>query len=120
MPGPDLVSLYQQSGPALLGVLNVIAVVAWYDMRQKTAESQQTADDAVTTATEAKQRSIQNGEETNRHEIILDELAGDVEALEKSRDRNDQRIARIRERQAAEWGVDHETSTTESERRQDD
>lgn len=104
--GLDLLRLYSQSGPALTGVVIVVAVLAWKDCRRLFKEVKEDASDASATAEEAKAQAETAMRETNRHELLLDEVATDVEELADVTAQNDKRIARIRERQAARWGAD--------------
>lgn len=107
MPGGlDLASLYGQSGPALLGVLNVLVVVVWVDFRSKISDAKAKAADAVSEASQAKE-AAQDARETNgRQEILIDQVANDLDELDEAVQRNDQRIDQIRQRQAASQGDD--------------
>jgi len=107
MPGGlDLASLYDQSGPALLGVLNLLVIVVWFDFRSKIQDAKDKAKAAVEEASQAKE-AAQGARETNgRQEILLDQVANDVDDLDEAVQRNDQRIQRVKQRQAASQGDD--------------
>lgn len=104
--GLDLAALYDQSGPALLGVLNLLVIVVWFDFRSKISEAKDKAAAAVAEASQAKE-AAQDARETNgRQEILIDQVAEDVEELDAAVQRNDQRIQRVKQRQAASQGDD--------------
>jgi len=104
--GLDLASLYDQSGPALLGFLNVLVVVVWIDFRSKISEAKEKASEAVSEASEAKTQASKAARKNDRQEILIDQVATDVEDLDDAVSRNDQRIQDVRQRQAATQGDD--------------
>jgi len=104
--GLDLGQLYSQSGPALQGFLILVAVLAWKDARRLFREVKADANEAVEEAAQAKKRADGAVEEVARHEVLIDQNAGAVDDLEDAAARNDQRIAEVRERQAANWGTE--------------
>lgn len=104
--GLDLASLYDQSGPALLGVLNVLVVVAWADFRSRIGRVGDVADSAEATAEEAKEQASENAARNDRQELLIDQNATDIEGLEEAVERNDFRIQDVQRRQAANSGDD--------------
>jgi len=104
--GLDLASLYDQSGPALLGVLNLLVIVVWFDFRSKISDAKEKAADAVAEASQAKEAAQAARETNGRQELLIDQVAGDVEDLEDAVSRNDQRIQQVKQRQAASQGDD--------------
>lgn len=104
--GLDFASLYDQSGPALLGVLNLLVIVVWYDFRSKISDAKTKAAKAVEEASQAAEAAQAARETNGRQEILLDQVAGDVDDLDDAVQRNDQRIQRVKQRQAASQGDD--------------
>lgn len=104
--GLDLAALYEQSGPALLGVLNLMVLVVWFDFRTKISEAKDKAAEAVSEASQAKEAAQEARETNGRQEILIDQVAGDVEDLDEAVSRNDERIQRVKQRQAASQGDD--------------
>lgn len=107
MPGGlDLAALYDQSGPALLGVLNILVIVVWVDFRSKIQDAREKAKAAAVDASAAKDAAQAARETNGRQEILLDQVAKDVDDLDDAIQRNDQRIRRVQQSQAASQGDD--------------